>query len=349
MKTQISIEGLHQRVRDSQRGFVTAQSNQATTRKPWKSLAAVAFGLLLSVPGLTQPQLAQAQYSFSTIDVTIHGQRATRTAANGNSTNKIVGEFDDKDGTHGFVLDNGVFTQINAPDAAATVVSGVNALGQLAGFKVAASDGTFHGFFKGNGDFFMPIDPPGSVRTFAFFINAQDQVVGTFRTADQKRHGFIWNEHAKLPFDFTIFNVPGDDFSVLGTSAVGINDIGEVVGTYVDAKGRHGFLRSSEGDFATFDVPGAQLTVAQGINNAGTIVGLYDDGSLTHGFVLKNPVFMTGVLKSGDFKKVDVPGVPGQHTEVYSINAKGEIVGAYFVPDPPNEDVVHGFLGVPVR
>jgi hypothetical protein len=50
------------RVSASQRDFVTAQSNQETIRKPWKSLAAVAFGLLLSVPGL-----AQAQYSFITI------------------------------------------------------------------------------------------------------------------------------------------------------------------------------------------------------------------------------------------------------------------------------------------
>lgn len=76
MKTQISTEGLHKRVSASQRDFVTAQGNQATIHKPWKSLAAVAFGLLLSVPGL-----AQAQYSFFPIDV----DGATRTAANGNS------------------------------------------------------------------------------------------------------------------------------------------------------------------------------------------------------------------------------------------------------------------------
>ena len=64
-------EGFHKRVSASQRDFVTAQGNQAAIRKPWKSLAAVAFGLLPSVPGL-----AQAQYSFFTIDV----PGATRTA-----------------------------------------------------------------------------------------------------------------------------------------------------------------------------------------------------------------------------------------------------------------------------
>jgi hypothetical protein len=65
---------------------VTAQNNQATICKPWKSLMAVAFGLFLSVPGLTR-----AQNNFTTIYV----PGATRTAANGNSTHEIAGEFDD--------------------------------------------------------------------------------------------------------------------------------------------------------------------------------------------------------------------------------------------------------------
>jgi hypothetical protein len=74
----------------------------------------------------------------------------------------------------------------------------------------------------------------------------------------------------------------------------------------------------------------------------------FDVNGLPHGFVLKNPVFdfITGVLKSGIFMTVDVPGALGG-TQIFSINAKGEIVGDYFVPDPPNDPVEHGFLGVP--
>src|SRR5206468_5258474 len=127
------------RVSASQRGFVTAQSNQATIRKPWKSLAAVAFGLLLSVPGLTQ-----AQYRFSTIDV----PAASRTAANGNSTHEIVGDFDDADGnTHGFVLNKGVFTTIDLPSAVATFINGINAPERLAGTYID-DGGTSHAFFE---------------------------------------------------------------------------------------------------------------------------------------------------------------------------------------------------------
>ena len=93
---------LGKRVSARQGDFATGQSNQATIRKPLKSLAAVAFGLVLSVPGLMQ-----AQYIFTTIDVpNTPGQTVTATAANGNSTNKIVGQFFVNQGRpHGFVLD----------------------------------------------------------------------------------------------------------------------------------------------------------------------------------------------------------------------------------------------------
>jgi probable HAF family extracellular repeat protein len=206
------------RVIASQRDSFTAQSNQTTNRKPWKSLATVAFGLFLSVPGLTQ-----AQYSFTTIDV----PKATATAANGNSTHEIAGEFDDSGGiTHGFVLNKGVFTQINVPNVANTLINGINALGQLAGtwFDDPAMP---HAFFYNNGSF-TTLNPPGSIRSQGGFINAKGQVVGTYRDQNQKRHGFIWRNGI-----FTKpFNAPNDD-PVLGTVALGINDHGEVVGDYV--------------------------------------------------------------------------------------------------------------------
>ena len=112
----------------SQRDSFIAQSNQTTIRKPWKSLATVVFGLFLSVPGLTQ-----AQYIFTTIDASTYVPNATATSVNGNSTNAIAGDFNDANGNlHGFVLNNGVFTTIDVPDALdpgvvfATSVNGIN-------------------------------------------------------------------------------------------------------------------------------------------------------------------------------------------------------------------------------
>jgi probable HAF family extracellular repeat protein len=318
------------RISASYRDSFIAQSNHTTIRKPWKSLATVAFGLFLSVPGLTQ-----AQYTFTTIDV----PNATATLANGNSTNAIAGQFDDANGnTHGFVRNNGVFTTIDFPGAIFTSINGINSSGQLAGTYV--DGGTPHAFFNNNNQF-RTLVPPGSIRSQGGFINTLSQVVGTYRDANQKRHGFIWHG----TFTAT-FNVPGDD-PVLGTVAFGINDFGEVVGNYVaagdvkpngSATHRHGFLRSSDGtSFTTFDVPNAIVTIGEGINNDGTIVGVYTltDGKL-HGFVLNNGVVFT---------TVDVPDSNGkaQQTEINSINANGEIVGFY----NDYKGVAHGFLGVP--
>jgi hypothetical protein len=317
------------RVSASQRDPFTAQSNQATIRKPWKSLAAVAFGLFLSVPGLTQ-----AQYAFTTIDV----PGSTRTAANGNSTHEIAGEFDDADGnTHGFVLNKGVFTTINAPGAVGgTIINGINAPSRLTG-TYFDDGGILHAFFDNN-RYFTTLDPPGSIETLGGFLNAQGQVVGRYRDATLTYHCFIWRNGT-----FTTFDVPGAN-PLRATMAFGINDPGAVVGFYraTSDNRRHGFLRSSKGEFTTLTVPDAVLTIAEGINNASTIVGLYQaaDGSI-HGFVFNNGVFIT----------VDVLDWNGnaQHTEIYSINAKGEIVGAYSDPNDVNLDHAHGFLGVPVR
>jgi hypothetical protein len=128
--------------------------------------------------------------------------------------------------------------------------------------------------------------------------------------------------------------------------AFGINDIGEVVGNYVNKNDhhQHGFLRSSKGDFTTFDLPNSAFTMGEGINNAGTIVGYYADQVTP--FVEHDQGF---VLEKGVFTTVDVPDPSdpsgkAQQTAIQSINAKGEIVGSY----DDSKGVEHGFLGVPV-
>ena len=65
-----------------------------------------------------------------------------------------------------------------------------------------------------------------------------------------------------------------------------MNAQGDIVGAWVDVGGVvHGFLLSN-GEFTSFDFPGAADTIPFGINAAGQIVGRYDlaDGS-NHGFL----------------------------------------------------------------
>ena len=110
-------------------------------------LAAVTLGLLLLVPAS-----AKAQFEFAPIDV----PGASRTAANGDSTHGIVGEFDDADGnTHGFVLGKGGFTQIDVPGAWYTTANGINANGDIVGIYRDDLNNTAHrhGFVLSKGRF----------------------------------------------------------------------------------------------------------------------------------------------------------------------------------------------------
>ena len=86
--------------------------------------------------------------------------------------------------------------------------------------------------------------------------------------------GFLRDPNGNI----AVFNVPGPKL----TYPSGINDAGQVVGTFSDG-GRfyHGFLRDPSGNITTFDLPVARAgsTEAYGINNAGEIVGYFLDGN----------------------------------------------------------------------
>ena len=287
-----------------------------------RTLPALALGLLLLLGG---PERARAQYVFTPIDV----PEATATFADGNSTHKIVGEFNDADGiTHGFVLSEGGFKPFDVPGADGyTSINGINAKGDRSGLYFAHD--RYFGYFWHNGNF-AKLDPPGSIFSAALFLNVQGYVVGYSVDAETRtRHGFIWRKDV-----FTTIDAP--DAGPGGTRLIGINDLGQVVGGYGDADHHlHGLLLS-DGVYTTLDVPGSEdgFTLAQGINNAGQIVGYYATADETsHGFVLNEGVYTT----------IDVPDAVW--TEIYSINAKGEIVGAYEDAD----GVDHGFKGTPVQ
>jgi hypothetical protein len=85
-----------------------------------------------------------------------------------------------------------------------------------------------------------------------------------------------------------------------GSGAIGINDAGQIVGAYFDLDGvGHGYLRSPNGDFTTFNDSSAGTAALTGtgafsINAAGTIAGTYvDTNSVLHGFVGTPPTEAT--------------------------------------------------------
>src|SRR5208337_3019999 len=131
------------------------------------------------------------------------------------------------------------------------------------------------------------------------------------------------------------FDVPGAGTGKgQGTNAIGVNALGSIVGWYIDQNNvSHGFLRYSNGSFATFDPPGSTSTITYALNWEGAIAGYYyDANNVIHGF-LRTP--------NGTITTFDPPGSTG--TFAGNINEFGLIAGYY------NDagKVSHGFLRYP--
>lgn len=127
--------------------------------------------------------------------------------------------------------------------------------------------------------------------TFPGGINIWGVITGYYQDANSAYHGFLRTRDGK----FTTFEAPGADTtpgSFDGTTPTSINDLGAITGSFNDATGlTHGFLRSPDGKFTTFDVPGAGAygTFPIGLNIEGAIVGYALDSNLLFHAFLRSP------------------------------------------------------------
>lgn len=107
----------------------------------------------------------------------------------------------------------------------------------------------------------------------------------------------------------------------VGTEAHGINDKGEVVGTYFDSAGQqHGFYLIGK-TYKTLDLPGAVTTTASGVNNAGliTLFGTDSAGDYT-----------SFTWDGQNFKQYSVPGAGPLGTVIHTPNNNGDIVLTWY-------------------
>jgi hypothetical protein len=269
-----------------------------------------------------------------------------------NPSGEIVGFYTDNSARcHGYVrAANGTFTQIDAPDAGTGpfpqgtfpsefTPAGINPAGTITGFYVDASS-VQHGFVRASGGKITEFDPSGSILTNPNAIDQTGAITGFYFDANFVGHGFLRTPDGAI----TSFDAPGADMTPgtgNGTFGVSLTPNGEIEGVYVDASGvLHGFVRSNEGTFTTFDVPSAgtgpgQGTLPESNNTVGAITGNYIDASnVNHGFLRD---------KQGSFRLFDVPGAgtgPGQGTVPLSNNNAGAITGE----DIDGGNVTHGFL-----
>ncbi len=118
------------------------------------------------------------------------------------------------------------------------------------------------------------ISVPGAHTTQLVAVNASGVIVGNY----DGTASFTRTPDGQIQ----TFKVPNSE----QTFAHGINASGDIAGTYDHFDGvSHGFLRTADGSFTTFDVPGATGgTWVRGISDRGLIVGGYIDGDGTHAF-----------------------------------------------------------------
>ncbi len=179
---------------------------------------------------------------FTTFDV----PGATGTRASGiNGSGQIVGSFSAGNSTHGFVYSGGVFSTIAVPGRQFTVANGINDLGQIVGEGVNAtpffpflpptvSVSLFH-YSSGIFNIFHSSTYLFSDPDVAAGVDNQGNIVGTLRANFPLiTDGFLFNSGV-----YTRLDVPGAS----STFANGVNDAGNIVGYYQDAKGfTRGFL-----------------------------------------------------------------------------------------------------------
>jgi probable HAF family extracellular repeat protein len=143
------------------------------------------------------------------------------------------------------------FTPVDPPGAVSATATGINDLDGVSGFFTDGSGDT-SGFVQFKSAFTV-LQFPGATKTEALALNDNGQVVGTYVDTAGKTHGFVWvppliitrTAGPRIPAG-TYTEV--DDPAGVGTTTVeGINNVGTLVGFYVDHKGNTdgliGFLR----------------------------------------------------------------------------------------------------------
>lgn len=257
-------------------------------------------------------------FDFRTIEV----PAARRTTASGiNEGGHIVGYFDDSVGTHAFVLRLDAFTTIDFPGAAFTVGLGIGPRGEVVGaYRMPDEPAVnFHGFLRTSDGRFERVDAPPHKSTIAQRILPDGTILGCRHdddfgasmkgavlsardyseteafasmhngaTPDLRRIVGLYNyapadRSAAYVIDdgkFQPLAVPGSQ----ATSAWDVNPAGEIVGSYRDSVGVHGFILTADG-FVSLNVPGATMTRAFGINTRGIVVGSFELGGRVSGFV----------------------------------------------------------------
>jgi hypothetical protein len=187
--------------------------------------------------GWYQPSSGQAQgfTEQNGVYTTLSYPGATLTEVLGvNNLGDMVGLYQDSSGQHGFLYSGGVFSIIDPPNAATCSVLAykINNAGEVVGSYSVPPCQAGIGFTYSNG-IFTDVTYPGAMGTGLFGVNDNGDLTGAWSgsAAGQGGSFVYWNQTQQ----FDNFNVGGIDAS----SALGINNSGEVVGWFLSSRGTY--------------------------------------------------------------------------------------------------------------
>jgi hypothetical protein len=158
-----------------------------------------------------------------------------------NDNDVAVGFYNDSNGnSHGYTYNirgNG-YHEITIAGASSVTAAAINNRGDIAGFETDSKN-NMDGYLLRRGGQLITLDVPGASQTQALGVNDQDEVVGVYTVgsgSNQKMHGFTWMPGRG-------FQTVNDRYGRDTTTINGVNDEGQLVGFYVDAKNNtDGFL-----------------------------------------------------------------------------------------------------------
>ncbi len=200
-----------------------------------------------------------------------------------------------------------------------SIAVGINNSGQVVGWSDLAEDdeedcepdnilcGASHAFLWEDGTM-TDLGTLGGSTSRAHAINEAGQIVGWAETEEGSMRAVLWQSGTVTDLG-------------IGGLARGINDSGEIVGTFYSEGKGHAFLYR-EGEVTNLGISGWFETGAYGINNRGQVVGYY-----TPSIVTNTRAFL---WEDGEFVDVDTLSSPlfgWQFYDARDINDTGQIVG----------------------
>lgn len=336
---------------------------------------AAAFSVFISYP-----VTAQSQFTFSLVDfpsANAGGATVTGTNLNGIAPNGLeaVGSYFTGTGAsrkENSFLFSGNFFPLLGPDSNAY---GINNTGTISGgFLDTSTDPDRNSGYLITRSSGTPqvsqVFVPGSKTTIARGINNQNDAVGSYTFSDPNgganaptfTTGFVFDDPTggvlptsspgggfqPIEVQFDNPDNPGQPFRADSTNPLGINDAGDIVGSFGLGGNTFGFLFRG-GDYINIAVPGASGgTFVSDINNNGDIVGYFSNGTTFRAFkvsgadlLLDNGAFNTQAVETFDVKAGDFTA---PLTLATGISDGGLIVGSFL----DGNGVEHGYVASPV-